>query len=303
MRKGWMLQTLRFPVILLTVLASTSSRTLNRWSSMMVLTMKRLFLTGVLAGSSLLFLIPAAHAADASSSAAALPALDVLTKSLLDKQKALSALRHQYTYTEHEIQRDRSADGKITREDKFDYEIKYVKDHTISRILKKNDAALAGDEQASEDARVQKQIDEASRTPVPASTVENVLNATKVTDVKRLTYKNVKALELDFEPRDGYAPKDKAEQLFSHLSGKMIVDEDSGDMMHIDAKVATAMKVLGGIAGELDVGSSLVIDTTLVNNEVRIASNEKRRILARKLLARTDTEYEISYSGYKKVGN
>ncbi len=83
----------------------------------------------------------------------------------------------------------------------------------------------------------------------------------------------------------------------------MIVDEESGDMMHIDAKVATALKVLGGVAGELDVGSLLVIETTLVNDEVRIAANEKRRILARKLLAKSDTEYELSYSNYKKTGN
>jgi len=243
--------------------------------------------------------LPHAFAADA---AAPVPAIDVLTKSLLEKQKALTALRHQYTYTEHEIQRERNADGKITREDKFDYEIHYVKDHSINRILKKNDAALSADEQASEDARVQKQISDAGHTPAAASTVENVLNATKITDVKRLTYKNVKALVLEFEPLDGYVPKDKAEQLFSHLSGKMIVDEESGDMMHIDAKVATAMKVLGGIAGELDVGSSLLIDTTLVNNEVRIAAAEKRRILARKLLVKTDTEYELSYANYKKTG-
>jgi len=262
--------------------------------------MKKIILTSLFATIPLFSLMQYATAAD---TAAALPAIDILSKSLLEKQKALSALRHQYTYIEHEIQRERNADGKITREDKIEYEIKYVKDHTINRILKKNDAALSADEQASEDARVQKQIDDAARTPAPASTVENVLNAAKITDVKRLTYKSVKALELDFEPRDGYTPKDKAEQLFSHLSGKMIVDEDSGDMMHVDAKVATALKVMGGIAGELEVGSALVIDTTLVNNEVRIAAAEKRRIIARKLLVRTDIEYELSYAGYKKAAN
>ncbi|MES2070277.1 MAG: hypothetical protein V4488_08015 [Pseudomonadota bacterium] len=269
--------------------------------------MKKLFLPCMFAAMTLTPFASPALAADAPASAAsatsALPAIEVLSKSLLEKQKNLSALRHKYTYMEQEIQRERNADGKITREDKFDYEIRYIKDHTINRILKKNDMPLSPDEQASEDTRVQKLIDDAGRTAVPASTVENVLNATRVTGVQRLTYKNVKALSLEFEPRDGYAPKDRAEQLFSHLSGTMIVDEESGDMMHFDARVASSLKVLGGFAGELGVGSALLIDTTLVNNEVRIAVAEKRRILARKLLVKTDTEYELSYSGYKKIGN
>ncbi|WP_394777435.1 hypothetical protein [Undibacterium sp.] len=264
--------------------------------------MKKIFLSFVLASLTMTAAAPLVFAADAAS-ADSLPSVDVLIKTLADKQKSLTALRHKYTYMEHEILRERDSSGKVTREDKTDYEIRFVKDHTIIRMMKKNGEALNTDEQASEDTRVQKQLDDAGRTPVPASTVENVLTATKITDVKRITYKNVKALSLEFEPRDGFSSKDKAEQLFSHLSGKMIVDEESGDMMHIDAKVTTALKVLGGVAGELDVGSLLVIDTTLVNDEVRIAANEKRRILARKLLAKSDTEYELSYSGYRKVGN
>ncbi len=264
--------------------------------------MKRMFLSCMFAMMSAVPFMQAT-ADEAEPAASSLPSVETVTKSLLEKQKNLSALRHKYTYMEREIQRDRNADGKVTHEDKFDYEIKFVKDHTINRILKKNDAALSADEQASEDTRVQKLLSDAEHTPAPASTVENVLNATRIIDVKRLSYQNVKALALQFEPREGYRPRDKAEELFSHLSGKMIVDEASGDMMHIDAKVATAMKVLGGIAGELEMGSSLVIDTAMVNNEVRIAANENRRILARKLLVKTDTEYEISYSVYKKVGN
>ncbi len=165
--------------------------------------MKKIFLSCMFASMTLASATHTVTAADAAS-ADAVPSIDVLTRTLAEKQKNLTALRHKYTYMEHEILRERDSSGKVTREDKTDYEIRYVKDHTISRMLKKNGEALNTDEQASEDARVQKLLDEAGRTPVPASTVENVLTATRITDVKRITYKNVKALSLEFEPREGF---------------------------------------------------------------------------------------------------
>jgi hypothetical protein len=225
---------------------------------------------------------------------------EAILKALAAKQKNLTRLKHTYTYAEREVQRTHDPDGKLAHEDVNLYQIHFVNDHSIQRLVKKNDKPLAGDDLAAEDERVQKETANAHNSPGPDNTVENVLNFTKVTDVKHVSYHGTKALEIDFQPREDAATKDRAEELFSRLTGQLYVDEDSGDLLRLDSKLTSPLRVLGGVAGAVEIGSYLVIDTVMVNNEVRIASKEKRRLIVRKLLARTDTEYEISYYDYKK---
>ena len=250
-----------------------------------------------------------------------LPELEPLLKALQDNQDKIDEMRERYTCRLVEIERKHDGDGRIKESETKTYEVTPVGSEFVERLMSVNGKELSSSEREKEDKRVQKEIEdvlkkrekkeqreERARTKGEKKKdddddieIKDFLRISEITSIRREVFRGHEVIAFDFEPRKGFKPRSRAEDIVSKLAGTIWVDEAAQQIARLEARFTDSYKIGGGMLASIGSSTAFSFEQEKVGDEVWLPSAMEANLSARVLLlAKFNRSVERRYSDYKK---
>lgn len=250
-----------------------------------------------------------------------LPDIEALMKAVTANQEKIEELRERYTCRLTQIERKHDGDGRVKETVTRVYEVTPVGDRAVERLVSVNGKELTASELEKEDRRVQKEVEELIKQREKQEqkkekarargekekeddddvTILDFLRICEVTSVRREMFRGHEVIAFDFEPRKGFKPKSRAEDIVSKLAGTVWVDEEARQIARLEARLTNSFKLAGGLLASISPSSAFVFEQDKVDGEVWLPSYGEANISARVMLfAKFNRSMQRSYSDYKK---
>jgi hypothetical protein len=244
-----------------------------------------------------------------------------VAKLLLDidrNQRIVEEILKQYTCHLSEEEEKEDSNGQTTSRTVKEYDIFYIGEEEVRHLLAKDGKPLEGDEKKKEDERFSKDFDEkkkkqaelendpkkqAKRDEEEQAQISDFLRAERFTNPRRELFRGQEVIVFDFGPNPDYKPKKLVEGIVQKLSGVIWVDEQARDVARLEARFNDNVKIAGGILASLSKGSNLVLEQTMVNDEVWLPSYSEVHAAARVVFFKVKQNEIDRYSDYKKFSS
>jgi hypothetical protein len=241
--------------------------------------------------------------------AALLPEPNALLESVKTNQNRLEADRRNYICRRKDeetiVKRD-NAKTTVLRE----YEVYYIGPFEIDRLIALDGRSVSGEQVKKQNAEVAKQerkareLMQSLQTRGDADndtiTVSKFLAASEFSNLREELLQGRTVYAFNFQPRPGFRPKGKAEQILQRLGGTIWVDEQSQELARLEAHLLGDFRVLGGLLASVSKGASFVFENQCVNNEVWLPSYGEAHYDSRILLRGKRRDIALSYTDYRK---
>lgn len=246
-----------------------------------------------------------------------LPDIPALLLDMSKNQEAIEDLQKQYTCRLTEEDSKTDSKGQVTSRTIDEYDVFYVGGDEVRRLLAKNGVPLTGDAKSKEDRKFSKRFDEAQRKQAELANdpkkrekqeqqdqeqISDFLRAEKFTNPRRERFRGQDTIVFDFGPDPAYKPKKLAESIAQKLVGVVWVDEQARDVVRLEARFSSNVKIGGGILLSLQKGSNFVFEQTKLNNEVWLPSYAEIHAGGRLLFLKVKANEIDRYTDYKKFG-
>lgn len=253
--------------------------------------------------------------------ARSLPELEPLMKAITANQDKIEEMRERYTCKLVEVERKHDGDGRIKETETRAYEVTPVGERFVERLMSVNGKVLSASEREREDKRVEKEIEEIVKRHEKKQqkkqrarergeneeedkdevTIKDFLRISEITSVRRETFRGHEVIAFDFEPRKGFKPKSRAEDIVSKLAGTIWVDELAQQIARLEARLTDSYKIGGGMLASIGSSTAFSFEQEKIGDEVWLPSLMEANISARVLLlAKFNRSVERRYSEYKK---
>jgi hypothetical protein len=249
-----------------------------------------------------------------------LPDLEPLMKSIIANQEKIDALRERYTCRLVEIERKHDGDGKVKGSDTRTYEVTPVGEAFVERLISVNGKELSPGEREKEDKRVQKEVEDIIKRREKKErqkerarergekeqdendvTIMSFLRISEITSVRREVFRGHEVIAFDFEPRKGFKPRNRSEEIVNKLAGTIWVDETAQQIVRLEARLTDSFKIGGGLLASISPSTAFVFEQDKIDDEVWMPSVIEVNLSARILLfAKFSRSIERRYSDYKK---
>jgi hypothetical protein len=250
-----------------------------------------------------------------------LPELEPLMKAILANQDKIEEMRERYTCKLVEVERKHDGDGRIKETETRTYEVTPVGDQFVERLMSVNGKALSASEREKEDKRIEKEVDglvkrhekkqqkkqrarergENEEKDKDQVTIKDFLRISEITSVRRETFRGHEVIAFDFEPRKGFKPKSRAEDIVNKLAGTIWVDEVAQQVARLEARLTDSYKIGGGMLASIGASTAFSFEQEKIGDEIWLPSLMEANVSARVLLlAKFNRSVERRYSEYKK---
>lgn len=250
-----------------------------------------------------------------------LPELEPLLKALSENQDKIDEMRERYTCRVVEIERKLDGDGRVKETETRSYEVTPVGGQFVERLMSVNGKELSPSEREKEDKRVQKEVEdiikrqerkqqkeerarargEAEEKDDNDVEIKDFLRISEITSIRREIFRGHEVIAFDFEPRKGFKPKTRAEEIVNKLAGTIWVDEAAQQVARLEARLTDSFKIGGGLLASIGASTAFSFDQEKIGDEVWLPSSMEANVSARVLLlAKFNRSVERRYSDYKK---
>ncbi len=249
-----------------------------------------------------------------------LPDLEPLLKALNENQDKIDELRERYTCRLIEIERKHDGDGRIKETETRTFEVTPIGERSVERLMSVNGKELSPSEREKEDKRVQKEVediikrrekkeqkDERERAKGEKEKeddgveIKDFLRISEITSVRREMFRGHEVIAFDFEPRKGFKPKNRGEDIVNKLAGTIWVDEAAQQIARLEARLTDSYKIGGGMLASIGASTAFSFEQEKIGDEVWLPASMEANISARVLLlAKFNRSVERRYSDYKK---
>lgn len=250
-----------------------------------------------------------------------LPDLEPMLKALAENQDKIDEMRERYTCRAIEIERKHDGDGRIKQTETRTFEVTPVGGRSVERLISLNGKELSASEREKEDKRVQKEIEdiikqrekkeqkeerarakgEKKKDDDDDIEIKDFLRISEITSVRREMFRGHEVIAFDFEPRKGFKPKSRAEDIVNKLAGTIWVDETARQVARLEARLTDSYKIGGGMLASIGASTAFSFEQEKIGDEVWLPSSMEANISARVLLlAKFNRSVERRYSDYKK---
>jgi len=249
-----------------------------------------------------------------------LPALEPLMKAITENQDKIDELRERYTCRLVEIERKHDGDGRVKETETRAYEVTPVGAMFVERLMSVNGKELSASERDKEDKRVQKEVEELVKRREKKEQkeerarakgekekkdddveIKDFLRISEITSVRREMFQGHEVIAFDFEPRKGFKPKNRAEDIVNKLAGTIWVDETAQQVARVEARLTDSYKIGGGMLASIGASTAFSFEQQKIGDELWLPSSMEANISARVLLlAKFNRSVERRYSEYKK---
>jgi hypothetical protein len=246
-----------------------------------------------------------------------LPDLKAVFKEIRDNQKAIGKIKENYAGTRDEEETEFDNAGKVRSTENKEYTFFYMDGREISTLVKKDGKPLSDDEQKKENEKARKEIEDVEKRQAKKDAkeakaeeqgkedenigIEVLLRTCQITNPRRERFRGQDVLVFDFEPNPEFKPHGLIESLLHTLAGVLWVDEKAHTVVRAEAYFVGDFRVLGGLAANLQKGTSIILEQAFMNNEVWLPTYEEVHLGARFLLFKGVKVNGITrYSDYKR---
>jgi hypothetical protein len=173
-----------------------------------------------------------------------LPDTEALLKQLSDHQETLDKLLDKYTYTQVITARKFDKQGVLNEKGSETFATIFHKGYRVRRLIAKNHRPLSADEQAREDRRIEKQIQEIEKGEAAEAglddkdqghiTMGEVLRTSKITNPRRERYRQRDVIVFDFEPNPTYKAKRDFKKILQKFAGARRINAAGSTMSRFE---------------------------------------------------------------------
>lgn len=221
-------------------------------------------------------------AGEAAEKSAPLPDTAVLMHAVEANQHAAEAIAKQYGYRSVQTMRENDKHGGVKLTAVRAYDVYWVGDAMVRRLVAKDGQPLSADEQRKEDERVTKEAEKArerreraAREGRPTSpngedevTVSRLLELGRFTHARRVELDGRPTIEVDFAGDPAAKTRNRFEEVIRDMEGTVWVDEQDTVLRRVNGRFVRAFKVGGGLVADIRQGTSFRFDQNKVNGEV-----------------------------------
>ncbi len=247
-----------------------------------------------------------------------LPDVESLLKAIVANQERIEELVDQYTFRSTEIERKLDGSSKVKETETRYYEVTTISGRVVKRLISVNGKELSSQEKEKEDRRIQKEVEqiikerekelakkeksEGEEKSEDRITMLDIIRISEITSVRREVFRGYEVIAFDYEPRKGFKPKSRVENLASKLAGTIWVDEKAQQIVRLEARLIDSFKIGGGLLASVSPSTAIVFEQEKIGNEVWLPSYADMNFSARIMLfAKFNRSFERRYSDYKKV--
>jgi hypothetical protein len=248
-----------------------------------------------------------------------LPDISALLRAVdVNEQRAEKLLDH-YGFTETTLSRKITKDGKI-EETSESRELSFYKGRRLKRRIAKNGKPLTADELEKETRDVERQIkrieenlakearDERKESAVPGEeedgrpfSVVNLFKATRFLNPRRERFRERDVIVCDFEPDPELKVSQGLGKFGSTLAGTVWIDPQDKQVVRLESRFIEPFKFRdGAIWASFSKGSTYVVESTLVNNEIWLPAQIDINVGVRMFLVGFSSNIVTRYSDYKR---
>jgi hypothetical protein len=250
-----------------------------------------------------------------------LPELEPLMKAITENQDKVDQMRERYTCRLDQIDRKHDGDGRIKETETRTFEVTPIGERFVRRLISVNGKELSASEREKEDKRVQKAVEdiierrekkeqEEERARAKGEEekkddgnveIKDFLRMSEITSIRREMFRGHEVIAFDFEPRKGFKPKSRGEDIVNKLAGTIWVDETARQVARLEARLTDSFKIGGGMLASIGSSTAFAFEQEKIGDEVWMPSSMEANISARVLLlAKFNHSVERRYSEYKK---
>jgi hypothetical protein len=242
-------------------------------------------------------------------------ARDIVRRSVeLDKRN--SEVARNYTFVQRQQQRDIDSNGRVKRVESDTHDVTLLEGSPYRRHIAHNDRPLSAKEQAQEEAKLRKSIED-RRKETPEQRAQRVQDWERKQERQREPLREVPdAFDLklageeklagvdtwviDATPHPGYKPHSRTAQFFPKVRARFWIAKQDYQWVKVDMESLDTIS-FGGFLIRMSKGSHLEFEASRVNNEVwlpkRAVLKGAVRIALVKMM-RGDVTFD--FSDYKK---
>lgn len=223
------------------------------------------------------------------------------------KQKRIEQLREDYDYSETIQTKDFDGKGRLKQTKTEEFEIFFVNDKHIRRLVRLNGKLLDANEEKKEQERVSKEVEKASKASADDVANANNLRMSRMMENTRLihprreVWKGRDTIVFDFLSNPKAKTQSEAESAFKQMSGTVWIDEKDKTIARLSARFDQNFHIAGGLVASVHKGSTVTLDQALINKEIWLPVRAEAHIDARVLLFKgVSEEIVTTTSNYQK---
>ncbi len=243
-------------------------------------------------------------------SRAVTPNVDVvqLLKEVEQNSQEVNRLQENYAYNVTDTDLKVDGKGNVTEKSERTYEIFHIGDTSYWKLVAKDGKPLSESDARKEQEKAEKFIREyeESRKKDAARkakeekqiadgkkkkkdddddiTIADFFRISQFTNPRRERFRGQDVIVFEFQPRPGYKPRGRAENLIHKLTGAVWIDAKEKQVARLEARLADSFRMGGGLVASLGKGSAVVLEQELVRGEVWLPSYAEINLSARVFL-------------------
>ena len=253
-------------------------------------------------------------------------ALDVvgLLREVSRNQDALEKRVAEYAFRQKETDREITSKGEIKKERVKVYEVFPIPNReSVLKLISENGVELSPERAAKEDKRVREELEKAERDREKDELeaekrkareqakraankededpgISQFLRACEFVSPRREQFNGREVIVFDFRPRPGFRPSNRAESLIAKLVGVVWIDPLDKQVIRLEARLAEAFKIAGGLVASLQPGAAMAMEQTRMNEGVWLPKFAQVNLsLKIFLFAGTNLNKTIEWSDYR----
>ena len=195
----------------------------------------------------------------------------------LDKRVA------EYAFTQTETDRTIDGKGQLKKQTVKVYEVYPVLNReSVKKLISENGVPLSPERAAKEDRRVLEEFEKAERDrekdekkvaqrraerekkEKEGTEISPFLKVCEFVSPRREQWEGRDTIVFDFRPKAGFRPQNREESLIAKLVGVVWIDPVDKQIIRLEARLAEAFKIAGGLVASLKPGAAVVIEQTRV---------------------------------------
>ncbi|HET6854258.1 MAG TPA: hypothetical protein VFH46_18275 [Pyrinomonadaceae bacterium] len=252
---------------------------------------------------------------------AATESLDVaaLLREVERNQEEIEKRVAEYAFTQTETDRELNDKGELKKQTVKVYEIYPLPNREpVQKLISENGVPLSAERAAKEDRRVQEEFLKAERDKEKderkvaqlraerekkekeGTEISPFLKACEFVSPRREILEGRETIVFDFRPRSGFRPRNREESLIAKLIGVVWIDPVDKQVIRLEARLAEAFKMAGGLLVSLKPGAALVVEQTRMDQGVWLPRFAHVNLSMKFLVfAGNDFNKTIEWSDYK----
>ena len=103
--------------------------------------------------------------------------------------------------------------------------------------------------------------------------IKDFLRISEITSIRREIFRGHEVIAFDFEPRKGFKPKTRGEDIVNKLAGTIWVDEAAQQVARLEARFTDSYKFAGGMLASIGASTAFSFDQDKIDGEVWLPSS------------------------------